>query len=334
LRVVPKRSFGAALIYFTGSKAHNIALRALGLKKGMKINEYGVFKGQRWLCGRSEEDVYARVGLKLIAPELRENSGEIEAAQNDALPKLIRLEDIRGDLHVHTNASDGEATIDAMVEAAAARGYDYVAISDHTKHVGIVHGLDPTRLRRQMAAIDGLNARTRGFHVLKAAEVDILPDGSLGIDEGILAELDLVVAAVHTSFELNAVAQTERIIRAMDRPCVNIIAHPTGRLLGARDAIALDMKRLMKAAIERDCFLEVNAQPTRLDLSDLHCRLAKELGLRLAISTDAHTVETLNFMSFGVDQARRGWIEAEDVINTRNVVALQTLLRRRRLHHS
>jgi len=328
LRVVPVRSFGAALLYFTGSKAHNIALRALGLKKQLKINEYGVFRGARWLCGRSEEEVYARVGLPLIEPELRENSGEIKAAQDGELPKLVRLKDIRGDLHVHTNASDGEATLEAMTEAAAARGYDYVAISDHTKHVGIVHGLDPARLRHQMAAIDRLNAKNRNFRILKSAEVDILTDGSLGIDEGILRELDLVVASIHTSFDMDGAAQTERLIRAMDHSCVNIIAHPTGRLLGAREAMPLEMKRLMKAAVERGCILEVNAQPTRLDLSDVHCRMAKAMGLKLAISTDAHTVETLDFMRYGVDQARRGWIEPADVINTRGADAMLKLIRR------
>ena len=328
LRAVPKRSYGAALVYFTGSKSHNIALRGMGMKKGLKVNEYGVFKGSRWLAGESEADVYAKVGLAYIEPEIRENQGELEAARRRTLPTLITLKDIKGDLHAHTEASDGEATITAMAEAAAACGYEYIAISDHTKHVGIVHGLDARQLTRQMAAIDRLNARNAGIRVLKSAEVDILPDGSLGIETGVLGELDFVIAAIHTQFTLDAGAQTDRLIRAMDNRCVNIIAHPTGRLLGAREAIPLDMKRLMRAAVERGCYLEVNAQPTRLDLSDAHCRMAKDLGLKLAISTDAHTTETLGFMRFGVDQARRGWIEPHDIINTRRLDSLLKLFER------
>ena len=215
-----------------------------------------------------------------------------------------------------------------MAEAARARGYRYLAITDHSKHVGIVHGLDAGRLVRQMTAIDRLNAKYRDFRLLKSAEVDILADGTLGIDAGILGELDFAVAAIHTKFALDARAQTERLIKAMDNRSVNIIAHPTGRLLGKREPYELDMQRLMKAAAERGCFLEVNAQPSRLDLSDVHCRLAKSLGVKLAISTDAHTVETLDYMRFGVDQARRGWIERDDVINTRDLPSLLKLFRR------
>ena len=322
LRVVPARSYGAALVYFTGSKAHNIALRALAMKRGLKFNEYGVFKAARWLAGETEKDVYAKAGLPYIEPELRENQGELEAARTDTLPRLVTLADIKGDLHAHTDASDGDASLEQMAEAARTRGYRYLAITDHSKHVGIVHGLDVRRLARQMTAIDRLNAKYRDFRLLKSAEVDILTDGALGIDAGILGELDLVVAAIHTKFTLDARAQTERLIKAMDNKCVNIVAHPTGRLLGKREPYELDMQRLMKAAAERGCFLEVNAQPSRLDLSDVHCRLAKSLGLRLAISTDAHTVETLDYMRFGVDQARRGWIERDDVINTRDLPAL------------
>ena len=328
LRVVPKRSAGAALVYFTGSKAHNIALRAIGRKRGLKFNEYGVFRGKKWLAGETEADVYAQVGLPAIPPELREAQGEIEAARAGHLPKLITLADIKGDLHLHTKASDGEATICDMADAAKALGYTYIAISDHASRIGIVHGLDAKRLARQMAEIDRLNAKLHGFRVLKSAEVDIRPDGSLALDDGILAELDVVTASIHAKFDLEQAAQTERLIRAMDHPHVNIIGHPTGRLLGEREAYPLDMKRLLAAAKERGCFVELNAQPTRLDLCDVHVHLAKDMGARVAISTDAHSPATLNYMRYGIDQARRGWLEPDDVINTRSLPALLKLLKR------
>lgn len=329
LRVVPERSYGAALVYFTGSKPHNIALRAMGLKRGLKFNEYGVYRGNRRLAGKTEEDVYAQVGLPFIEPELRENQGELEAALAGKLPKLVTLKDIRGDLHVHTEASDGEATIEEMVEAAQAIGHEYIAITDHSKYVGITHGLDTRRLTVQIRKIDKLNGKLRGIQILKSAEVDILGDGSLALPDSILGDLDLVVAAVHSKFDLPAKQQTERIIRAMDNVNVSIIAHPFGRLIGERDPCQLDIGQVMKAALERGCHLEVNAQPSRLDLSDTHCRMAKELGLKLVISTDAHTPQTLGYMHYGVDQARRGWLEADDVINTRSLPALRKLLKRR-----
>ena len=328
LRVVEEKSYGAALVYFTGSKAHNIQLRLLGIKRNLKINEYGVFRGKRWRAGRTEKDVYAQVGLPFIEPELRENTGEIEAARAGKLPKLITLKAIRGDLHMHTSASDGSATIEDMVRAGIARGYDYIAISDHTKHLGITHGLDAKQLARQMKAIDRLNAKRPGIRILKSAEVDILPDGKLALDDAALADLDFVIAAVHTKFTLNAKAQTERIIRAMDNPLVNIIAHPTGRLIGEREAYAVDMAQLMKAARARGCYLEVNAQPARLDLNDSHCRMAKEMGLKLAFGTDSHSPKTLHYMHYAVDQARRGWLEAKDVLNTKTWPQLKKLLAR------
>lgn len=328
LRVVPEASYGSALVYFTGSKAHNISLRMLGIRKGLKINEYGVFKGTRRIAGKTEKEVYAEIGLSVIAPELREDRGEIEAAKAGTLPRLVALDDIRGDLHTHTKASDGHATIAEMAEGARVRGYDYLAISDHTKHVTIAHGLDAKAFTRQIAKIDRLNEKLKGIRILKSAEVDILADGRLDLPDGILKEFDLVVAAVHSKFDLDTKAQTERIVRAMDNPHVNVVAHPTGRLIGEREPYALDMEKLMKAAIDRNCFLEVNAQPQRLDLADIHCRMAKELGLKLAISTDAHNVDTLDYMRFGIDQARRGWIEAADVINTRPLGALLKLLKR------
>lgn len=328
LRVVPEASYGSALVYFTGSKAHNISLRMLGIRKGLKINEYGVFRGKTQIAGRTEKEVYAEIDLPYIPPELREDRGEIEAAKAGKLPKLIALDDIRGDLHTHSKASDGQATIREMAEGARERGYSYMAVSDHSKHVTIAHGLDAKALARQLVEIDRLNVKLNDIRILKSAEVDILADGKLDLPDGILRELDFVVAAVHYKFDLDRKAQTDRIIRAMDNPYVNIIAHPTSRLIGDREPIAIDMERLMKSALERGCFLEVNAQPERLDLADIHCRMAKEIGLKLAISTDAHSVASLDLMRHGVDQARRGWIEADDVINTKNLRELMKLFKR------
>ncbi|MGB5950622.1 MAG: DNA polymerase/3'-5' exonuclease PolX [Parvibaculum sp.] len=329
LRVVPEVSYGAALVYFTGSKAHNVAIRMLGVRKGLKINEYGVFKGKQRIAGNTEKEVYAEIDLPFIAPELREDRGEVEAAKAGRLPKLINLDDIRGDLHSHTKATDGHYTIEEMARGAEARGYAYLAISDHTRHVTIAHGLDARALGKQIAEIDRVNAKVKSIRILKSAEVDILADGTLDLPDSILQELDFVVAALHYKFNLDARAQTERLIRAMDNPYVSILAHPTGRLIGEREPCALDMERLMKAALERGCFLEVNAQPERLDLNDIHCRMAKEIGLKVAISTDAHSVDSLDLMRFGIDQARRGWLEADDVINTRSWQDLKRLFQRK-----
>ncbi len=328
LRVVRAASYGAALHYFTGSKAHNIAVRKMGVAKGLKINEYGVFKGEKRIAGRSEKEVYAQVGLPYIEPELRENQGEIEAARRKGLPKLVRLEDIKGDLHTHSKASDGHASIAEMAEAAKSRGYAYFAVSDHSKKVTIAHGLDAKRLARQVDQIDRLNDELKGIRVLKSVEVDILEDGRLDLPDSILERLDLRVCAVHSKFDLPRDKQTERIIRAMDNPLFNVLAHPTGRLIGSRAACEIDMERVMKAAQERGCILEVNAQPERLDLTDLHCRMAKDLGVKVVISTDAHSTGDLGLLRFGISQARRGWLEAEDVINTRSWREVAKLLRR------
>ena len=279
-------------------------------------------------CREDREGRLCAAGPALYEPELRESQGEIEAAAAGKLPRLVSLSEIRGDLHVHTDASDGDATLEQMVRAAKALGYEYIAITDHSKYLGVTHGQDARRLAAQIHRIDRLNAKLRGFHILKSIEVDILPDGALALPDSILKELDLVVVAVHSSFDFSAKQQTERIIRAMDNRYVSIVAHPFGRLIGERDPYALDIERVMKAALERGCFLEANAQPSRLDLSDIYCRMAKKMGLRLAISTDAHTAETLNYMRYGVDQARRGWIEANDVLNTRSLVELRRLVKR------
>ncbi len=328
LRVVPEKSYGAALLYFTGSKAHNIALRKLAVKRGLKLNEYGVFKGREYVAGRSEKAVYRQVKLPYIEPELREHRGEIDAARKGRLPELIRQADLRGDLHCHTSSTDGRDTLKTMAKAARALGYRYLAISDHTQHLKVAHGLDVNRLSRQLAAIDRLNDKLARFRLLKSAEVDILEDGSLDLPDEILSKLDLVVCAVHYGFGLSRKRQTERIIRAMDNRYMNILAHPSGRLLGRREAYPVDMQRLMEAALERGCFLEVNAQPDRLDLSDSDCKMAKDMGLKLAISTDAHSARQLDYVRLGVAQARRGWLSPEDVLNTRSWQALGKLLKR------
>jgi DNA polymerase (family 10) len=329
LRVVPEASYGAALHYFTGSKAHNIAVRTLGVKQGLKINEYGVFKGAKRIAGKREEEVLDTVGLPFIEPELREGQGEIEAAQQGKLPKLITLKDIRGDLHAHTKETDGRHTLEQMVEAARDRGYQYVAITDHSKRLSMTHGFDAKRLAKRNEEIDRLNGKLKGFSVLKSIEVDILEDGSLDLPDSILKELDLTVCSVHSKFNLPRKKQMERIIRAMDNPYFNILAHPSGRLINERQPYEVDMEGLIKAAKERGCHMEVNAHPDRLDLADIHCKLAKDMGVKLVISTDAHSVNDYDLIRFGVWQARRGWLEKEDVLNTRNVDELKKLIKRR-----
>ncbi len=328
LRAVPESSYGAALLYFTGSKAHNIAVRKIAVRRRLKINEYGVFRGDKRVAGKTETEVYAAIGLPFIEPELRENRGEIEAAEANALPDPIQLRHIKGDLHCHTTASDGMQTLGDLAKAAQARGYEYVAVTDHSKRLTVAHGLNVRRLRRQIAAIDRLNEKLDGMVVLKGAEVDILEDGTLDLPNDVLAALDLTVCAIHHRFELSRHKQTERVLRAMDLPCFNVLAHPTGRLLGERAPYEIDLERIMQAARERGCFLEVNAQPQRLDLSDTLCMLAKEIGVKVAVSTDAHRATDLDFMELGIHQARRGWLERTDVINTRSLGSLRRLLGR------
>jgi DNA polymerase (family 10) len=328
LRVVPKESYGAALHYFTGSQAHNVAIRRIGQQKGLKINEYGVFTGSRRTGGRTEEEVYASIDLPYIEPELRENRGEIQAARERRLPHLVALTDIRGDLHCHTTDSDGRNSLDEMAKAAAARGYAYLAITNHTHHLKIARGLSPGAVKKLIAEIDRLNTRLQRVVVLKSMEVDILRDGKLDLPDQILNELDFTVCSIHSDFQLDHDRQTERILRAMDNPRFNILGHPTGRLLNQRPPYAVDLERLITAAAERGCFLELNAHPDRLDLDDAHCRLAKEIGVKVAISTDAHSVDHLDYMCLGVAQARRGWLEPSDVLNTRTLPQLQKLLRR------
>jgi DNA polymerase (family 10) len=326
VRVVPPESYGSALQYFTGSKYHVIHVRRLAQQGGMKLSEYGLFRGHRRIVGEREEDVYHALGMDYIPPELREDRGEIEAAQAHALPVLVERADLAGDLHVHTDASDGTASIGDMVAAARLQHLSYIAITDHAKYLGMVHGLDAARLSRQAEAIDRLNERLDGFTVLKGTEVDILEDGRLALPDAVLARLDVVVIAVHSHFDLPQERQTLRVLRALERPHVSILAHPGGRLLGERAPIALDFEGVLDAVRERGCFVEVNAQPTRLDLDEFHVRAAIERGVRLSIASDAHSVGQLAFLEGGVRQARRGWARRQDVLNTLPVDALRRLL--------
>ncbi len=300
VRVVPAAAFGSALHYFTGSKAHNIAVRRMAMARGLKLNEYGIFRGARRAGGRTEAEVFAAVGLPVIPPELREDRGEIDAARRGKLPRLVRLEDLRGDLHCHSRATDGRDTIAAMAKAAAARGYEYLSINDHSRHVTVAHGLDRKRLLGQVRAIDRLNARLDGLTVLKSVEVDILDDGQLDLPDSVLKELDFTVCAIHYGFGYSRARQTTRILRAMDNPHFSILAHPTGRLINAREAYDIDLERVLEAARERG---------------------------QVAISTDAHRVADLDLMRFGVDQARRGWLEPGDVVNTLPLAELRRVLR-------
>jgi len=328
IRVVPAESFGAALHYFTGSRDHNIRVRRRAQERGLKLSEYGLFRGNRRIAGATEEELFAALDLPWIPPELREHRGEIEAAERRELPELITLGDLQGDLHVHTSESDASDTLRRMVSAAQSAGLRYVAITDHSKYVGVTHGLDANRLARQMEAIDALNETLTGFTVLKGAEVDILEDGSLALADEVLRRLDVVIVAVHSQFGLSEAKQTARILRALERPHVSILAHPFGRLLGERAAYALDFERVLSAVRERNCYLEINSQPSRLDLDDVHAKAARDRGVLLSIASDAHSADQLAFLANGVRQARRAWVAKKDVLNARPLAELRTLLRR------
>ena len=320
LRVVPPESYGAALMYFTGSKAHNVALRDRALEAGLTVNEYGVFRDdddEERVAGETEAEIYGLFDLPFIVPELRENRGELTAAEEGDLPDLITPDDLRGTLHTHTTGSDGRSTLTEMAEAARERGLDYLAITDHSPNVAVVDGLDADGLRAQMDAIDDLNDDLDDLRLLKGIEVDVLEDGSLDLPDDVLRALDVCIAAVHTGLDLGQEEQTERVLRAMDNPNVHILAHPTGRRLPERGPMALDLDRVLEAAAENGCFVELNAQPERLDLNDVYCRRAKDLGVKVSIGADAHWHTDLDYLTHGVDQARRGWLEPDDVLNTR-----------------
>ncbi|MBX3412023.1 MAG: DNA polymerase/3'-5' exonuclease PolX [Pirellulales bacterium] len=330
LRVVPAESWGAALQYFTGSKAHNVILRGRAKAEGLKINEYGVYRGEEQIAGRTEQEVYAAMGLPCFPPELREARKEFDWAAAGELPKLIELDDLRGDLHMHTNATDGKATLEQMVVAARERGLEYIAITDHSKRVSMANGLDATRLRQQWAAIDRLNERTAGIRVLKGIEVDILERGGLDLDDDVLAEADWVVASVHYGQNQPSAQITARIVGALENPYVSAIAHPTGRLINRRKAYEVDLETVFKAAAQHGKLLELNSNPARLDLDDVACAAAKSHDIRIVISTDAHSTEGLGVLRYGVLQARRAGLTKKDVANTRSWPELKKLIGKKR----
>ncbi|KAF0146006.1 MAG: DNA polymerase (family X) [Nitrospirae bacterium] len=332
LRVVEDESYGAALAYFTGSKEHNIRLREMAVKKGLKINEYGIFreKDNKKLGGKDEEDTYRILGLQYVFPELREDRGEIEAAQKNALPHLVEPGDIKGDLHVHTRQSDGSHTLEELIDAARGRGYEYIAITDHSKGLGIARGLSEERLMEEKKEVDSLNKKLRGFKLLMGIEVDIKSDGRMDFDDDILSKMDIVVASIHSGFRQPEEQLTKRIVSAMKNPYVSIIAHPTGRLIGERDAYEIDMEQVLTMASKTGTALEINAYPLRLDLSDVYVKQAKELGVKFAISTDTHVITQFDFMHYGVSIARRGWLEKKDVLNTLKYEQLMKALKTKR----
>jgi DNA polymerase (family 10) len=346
LRIVPEDSWGAALQYFTGSKAHNVKLRKRAVGMGLSISEYGVVESDgddasdasgratdtagRRVAGATEESVYAAVELSWIPPELREDRGEIELAAAGALPSLITLDDVRGDLQMHTTWSDGKATAAAMVDACAARGYAYLAITDHSQNLAMTGGLDAGRLQAQWTELDAVMAERRDIRLLRSMEIDILRDGSLDLEDELIERLDVVLVSVHTLLDLPAAAQTKRILRALEHPRVHVLAHPTGRLINRRDPIAFDLDDVLQCARERGVAMELNAHPHRLDLRDTHLIRARELGIPIVISTDAHGTRDLDYMRYGVEQARRAGLEPRHVLNTRPLADLMRFLEERR----
>ena len=328
LRRVGQENFGAALQYFTGSQAHNIAIRRIGRQRGLKINEYGVFTLDGKIAGETEESVYGALDLPWIPPELRDDRGEIEVARKGRVPELVELSDIKGELHSHTSATDGRSTLEEMALSARRCGLKYLAVTDHSQTLRMVGGLDERRLLAQIKEIERLNARLKGIRLLKGIEVEILMDGSLDLPDPVLQQLDLVIGSVHSGFRLPARQQTDRILRAMDQRFFSILGHPSGRLINERDAYAVDLAAVIGKAKERGCFLELNANPQRLDLTDTWCQMAKEAGVLVAINTDAHSVGEFSLLAYGIGQARRGWLEKKDVLNTRPLNELRTLLKR------
>ncbi|WP_191487916.1 DNA polymerase/3'-5' exonuclease PolX [Pseudomonas sp. FEN] len=327
VRVVEPEVYGAALVYFTGSKAHNITIRQRAQKLGLKLSEYGLFRARQCLASSTEVAVYQALGLPWITPELREDRGEVAAALKGRLPRLIELSDLKGDLHAHTRASDGGNSLEEMAFAATAAGLEYLAITEHSRSLRVAHGLDIERLLEQIDQIDALNARLQGMTLLKGIEVDILEDGSLDLPDDILQRLDLVVGAVHSHFELPLRQQTQRILRAMDHRYFSILAHPLCRLINQREPLNMDLPAIIKAASQRGCAMELNAQPRRMDLFDLQCQYAKDEGVLISINSDAHRCADFAYLRHGVAQARRAWLEAGDVLNTRSLAQLKVFLR-------
>ena len=324
VRVVPQESFGAAAQYFTGSKQHNVRLREIAIKAKLKLNEYGLFKADKMIAGAAEEDIYKRLRLDYVDPLLREDRGEVEAAKTNSLPELIKAGDIKGDFHVHTIASDGDCDISEIARAAKEIGYKYICITDHSRSSAIANGLSAERLAQQIKQIRKLNEKLKGITILAGTEVDILANGSLDFDDKLLAELDFVIAAVHSGLASPREKVTTRTLKAMDNPYVHCIAHPTGRLIGQREAMDLDIDAVIKHAAQTQTALEVNANPWRLDLKDIHCRMAIEAGVKLVIGTDAHSVAGLGLMGFGVATAARGWATKGDVLNTLSAAKIKS----------
>lgn len=328
LRVVPKESWGAALHYFTGSKAHNIVMRKRAQDRDLKLNEYGLMRGEEAVAGREEADIFKALDLPLIPPELREDRGEIAAAERNELPMLITIRDIRGDLHDHTQWSDGALTVEELARAAKARGLEYIAVTDHSKRLTVANGLNEERLLRQLDEIDKVQSVVKGIRILKGIEVDILEDGTLDLDDAVLRKLDVVVASVHHKFNLSLEQQTARVLKALEHPCVSILGHPTGRLLLDREPYAIDMERVIAQAKRCGVAVELNANPHRLDLDDRYCRMARDAGVLVSIDTDAHALTDLDQLCHGIAQARRAWLEPHNVLNTRSWKDLAPLLKR------
>jgi len=333
IRAVETASFGAALQYFTGSKEHNVAMRKIGLDMGLKLNEYGVFErdSEKRVAGETEEEVYKALGLPFIPPEIRENDGEIEAARKGTLPRLLEPRHVRGDVHVHTNWTDGANSIKDIVSTAVSMGYEYVAITDHSQSLKITNGLTPDRLRKQVDAVRKVEEEFRGkIKVLAGNEVDIRADGSLDYASSVLKDLDIVIASVHSRFKMEREEMTRRVVKAIESGFVDILGHPTGRIIGQRLPYELDMAGVLEAAKDAGVSMELNSFPERLDLSDAHCRLAKDSKVKVAIGTDAHSKEQMGFIKFGIITARRGWLGDSDVVNTLSAKDLMSMLRRRK----
>jgi DNA polymerase (family 10) len=330
VRVVPEKSFGAAAQYFTGSKQHNVRLREIAVKAKLKLNEYGLFKADKMIAGPVEEEIYQKLGLDYIEPLLREDRGEIDAAKTHSLPELIQLEDVKGDLHVHTNYSDGDCDISELARAAKKAGYKYICITDHSKSSAIANGLSSKQLAQQAKKIHRLNEQLKGITVLAGTEVDILANSSLDFDDKLLAELDFVIAAIHSGMASSREKVTTRTLKAMDNPYVNCIAHPTGRLIGQREPMDIDIAAVIKHAAQTHTALEVNANPWRLDLKDTHCKMAIESGVKLALGTDAHNIESLGFMGFGVATAARGWATKASILNTFSAAKIKSWAAKKR----
>ncbi|MBI4707785.1 MAG: DNA polymerase/3'-5' exonuclease PolX [Candidatus Omnitrophica bacterium] len=327
-RVVEEKSFGAALLYFTGSKNFNIKIRQMAVRKGLKINEYGVFRKEKFICGRTEEEVLKVLGMAYVEPELREDTGEIQLALKNKLPHLLELKDIKGDLHVHSLWSDGHSSIKDMAQAARKRGYSYICVTDHSKSLKIANGLSIQDLRKKKTEIEKLNKGMKDFSILYGTEVDIDSNGNLDYPDNILKEFDVVIAAVHSGFKQSRIQLTKRVVKACKNKYVHIIAHPTGRLWGTRDAYEIDLEEVLKVAKSTNTRLEINSFPNRLDLNDHNVRIAKQMGVGIAINTDSHSVEQLGTMHFGVSVARRAWLEAKDVVNTLRVQELMRVIKK------